>query len=198
MKTGTPIIGRHAARDRLRELTQKSSAARWGSVLLLVIVVIAMLTLSAYNFAQTMTTELEAASMYTLDVQSRATADSGVEFVATMLGSRQTLVAENLIHNPQIFMGQVVSPSPHLRANSRFTVISPVEHDTKTNSIRYGLMDESSKLNLNFLPNMGLSNDELNTLLMKVPGVTIEIADAILDWIDSDDTKNPYGAESET
>ena len=107
------MIGRQPARDRLRELTTKSSAARWGSVLLLVIVVIAMLTLSAYNFAQTMTTELEAASMYTLDVQSRATADSGVEFVATMLGSRQTLVAENLIHNPQIFMGQVVSPSPH-------------------------------------------------------------------------------------
>ena len=140
MKKGTPIIGRRVAKDRLRELTPKFSTARWGSVLLLVIVVIAMLTLSAYNFAQTMTTELEAASMYTLDVQSRATADSGVEFVATMLGSRQTLVAENLIHNPQIFMGQVVSPSPHLRANSRFTVISPVEHDTKTNSIRYGLM----------------------------------------------------------
>jgi hypothetical protein len=41
------MIGRQPARDRLRELTTKSSAARWGSVLLLVIVVIAMLTLSA-------------------------------------------------------------------------------------------------------------------------------------------------------
>ena len=174
------------------------SSARLGSVLLLVVVVVAMLTLAAYNFAATMTTELEAAAMYTLDVQARATADSGVEFVATMLGSRKTMSAENLIHNPQIFMGRVVSASQHLRANSRFTIISPVEHDSKHNAIRYGLMDESAKLNLNNLPNMGLSNDDLNTLMMKIPGVTIEISDAILDWIDSDDTKNPYGAESET
>ena len=59
-------------------------------------------------------------------------------------------------------------------------------------------MDESAKLNLNYLPNMGLSNDDLDTLLMNIPNMTIEIADAILDWMDSDDTINPYGAESET
>jgi DNA uptake protein ComE-like DNA-binding protein len=176
-----------------------SAAARFrGSVLLLVVVVVAMLTLAAYNFAQTMTTELEAASMYTLDVQARCTADSGVDYVATILGNRQSVTAENLIHNPQLFMGKVVSASPHARANSRFTIISPVEHDSKHSAIRYGLMDESAKLNLNYLPNMGLSNDDLDTLLMNIPNMTIEIADAILDWMDTDDTINPYGAESET
>ena len=179
------------------------TGSRWvspskGSVLLLVVVVVAMLTLAAYNFAQSMTTELEAASMYALDVQSRCTADSGVEYVATILSNRQTVTAENLIHNPSLFMGKVVSASTHARANSRFSIISPVEHDTKNGAIRYGLMDESAKLNLNYLPNMGLSNDDLDTLLMNIPNMTIEIADAILDWMDSDDTINPYGAESET
>ena len=182
--------------SQLRRETPRSPS-RLGSVLLLVVVVVAMLTLAAFNFAQTMTTELEAASMYTLDVQARCTADSGIDFVATLLGGRQ-MVAENLIHNPSLFMGRVVSASPHLRANSRFTIISPVEHDSKHNAVRYGLMDESAKLNLNYLPNMGLSNDDLDTLLMNIPNMTIEIADAILDWMDSDDTKNPYGAESET
>ena len=177
--------------------TKSNPQARWGSVLLLVVVVIAMLTLAAFNFAQSMTTEMEAASMYTLDVQSRITADSGVEFVAALLGSRQTTVAENLIHNPSLFMGKVVSPSPHLRANSRFTIIAPVEHDSKNGAIRYGLMDESAKLNLNYLPKMGLSNDDLTTMLLNIPQMTAEIVDAILDWIDEDDTKNPYGAESE-
>ena len=179
-----------------RTTTSKSSA-RWGSVLLLVVVVIAMLTLAAFNFAQSMTTEMEAASMYTLDVQSKITADSGIEFVAALLGSRQTTVAENLIHNPSLFMGRVVSPSPHLRANSRFTIIAPVEHDSKHGAIRYGLMDESAKLNLNYLPNMGLSNDDISTLLLNIPNMTTEIVDSILDWMDPDDTKNPYGAESE-
>ncbi len=177
--------------------SKSKPSARWGSVLLLVVVVIAMLTLAAFNFAQSMTTEMEAASMYTLDVQSRITADSGVEFVAALLGNRQTTVAENLIHNPSLFMGRVVSASPHLRANSRFTIIAPVEHDSKNGAIRYGLMDESAKLNLNYLPNMGLSNDDLDTLLLNIPNMTTDIADSILDWMDADDTKNPYGAESE-
>jgi DNA uptake protein ComE-like DNA-binding protein len=188
---------------RLRELgprdggTKTNSSARWGSVLLLVVVVIAMLTLATFNFAQTMTTEMEAASMYTLDAQSRITADSGVEFVAALLGDRKTMVAENLIHNPSLFMGRVVSASPHLRANSRFTIIAPVEHDSKNGAIRYGLMDESAKLNLNYLPNMGLSDADLTTLLLNIPQMTNEMIDSILDWMDSDDTKRPYGAESE-
>jgi DNA uptake protein ComE-like DNA-binding protein len=189
-KTTLPSIHLSAARSS----HTKSSR---GSVLLLVVVIVAMLTLAAYNFAQTMTTELEATSMYILDVQARCTADSGVDFVASLLGSR-TIMAENLIHNPQLFMGRVVSASTRSKLNSRFTIISPVEHDSKLNAIRYGLMDESAKLNLNYLPNMGLSHDDLNTLLMKIPNVTIEIADALLDWMDTDDTKNPYGAESET
>ena len=175
-------------------------SSRLGSVLALVVVVVisTMLVLAAYNFTQSMFTEFEAAAMYTAEVQARASADSGIEFVATILGNRKSVVAENLIHNPQYFMGQVVSPSTYLRANSRFSIIAPVEHDTKNNAIRYGLMDESAKLNLNYLPNIGLSNDILNALLMNFPGMTVEIADAILDWMDSDDTVNPYGAESDT
>ena len=178
------------ARGVSHQSTKSNPSARWGSVLLLVVVVISMLTLAAFNFAQSMTTEMEAASMYTLDVQSRITADSGVEFVAALLGGHQT-VAENLIHNPSLFMGKVVSPSPHLRANSRFTIIAPVEHDSKSGAIRYGLMDESAKLNLNYLPNMGLSNDDISTMMLNIPQMTVEIVDAILDWIDADDTKNP-------
>lgn len=170
---------------------------RLGSVLLLVVVVVGMLTLAAYNFTQSMLTEYEAAAMATRDVQSRATADSGVEFAATILGNRSTVAAENLIHNPQLFMGRVVSASINPRANCRFTIISPVEHDTRNNAIRYGLMDESAKFNLNYLPNMGMSDDDLHTMMLNIPNMTVEIVDAILDWIDSDDTPKQYGAESE-
>ena len=192
---------RHTDRPMFARTPAESAfpkSARWGSVLLVVVVVIAMLVLAAYNFTETMSTELEAASMYNAEVQARASADSGIEFVATILGNRKSVVAENLIHNPQYFMGQVVSPSLHARSNSRFTIIAPVEHDTKTNAIRYGLMDESAKFNLNYLPNMGLSNDDLDTLLMNIPNMTVEIADALLDWMDTDDDPNPYGAESDT
>jgi uncharacterized membrane protein YgcG len=167
-------------------------------VLLIVLVIVSVLTLAAYNYTHTMMTEFEATTMYGSDVQAREAADSGVEYVATMLGNRTDPALENLQHNPSLFMAKTVVPSQRVRGTARFSVIAPVENSTRGNSIRYGLMDESAKLNLNLLLTMKLTDDEVHTLLLNIPGMTIETADAILDWIDTDDTKRPYGAESET
>ncbi|MCX7013135.1 MAG: type II secretion system protein GspK [Candidatus Sumerlaeota bacterium] len=52
----------------------------------------------------------------------------------------------------------------------------------------YGIQDESAKLNLNTA-----TRDQL----MLLPGMTDTMADSLLDWIDSDDTPNTLGAESE-
>lgn len=171
---------------------------RRGSVLLIVLVVVAMLTLVAYNYSHTMVTELEATTIYASDVQAREAADSGVEYVATILGNRTDPALENLQHNPNLFMGKTIIPSERPRGTARFTVIAPVEHSTGRNAIRYGLMDESAKLNLNLLLSMKLSDDEIHDMLLNIPGMTVEAVDAILDWIDTDDTKRQYGAESET
>ncbi len=188
----TSRLNRKTMIDRGERLSSRS-----GSVLLIVLVIVSMLTLAAYNYTQTMLTELEATTMYGADIQAREAADSGVEYVATLLANRTDPALENMQHNPSLFMGKTVSPSERLRANSRFTIIAPVEHDVRGNAIRYGLMDESAKLNLNLLDRLKLEDDQVHTLLLNLPGMTIEIADAILDWIDTDDTKRPYGAESE-
>lgn len=168
-----------------------------GSVLLIVLVIVALLTLAAYNYTQMMMTENEATTMYGSDIQAREAADSGVEYVATILGNRTDPALENLQHNPALFMGKTIVQSPRARGTARFSVIAPVEQATHGNAIRYGLMDESAKLNLNLLLTMKLDDDEIHTLLLNIPGMTIEAADCILDWIDTDDTKRPYGAESE-
>jgi len=173
------------------------SHRRRGSVLLIVLVIVSVLTLAAYNYTQTMLTELEATAMYGSDVQSREAADSGIEYVATMLGNRTDPALENLLHNPALFMGRTVVPSERLRGVSRFSIIAPVEN-SPTNAIRYGLMDESAKLNLNLLLSLKLEDDQVQDMLLNIPGMTIELVDAILDWIDSDDTMRPYGAESDT
>jgi uncharacterized membrane protein YgcG len=174
-----------------------SEKVRRGSVLLIVLVIVALLTLAAYNYTQMMMTENEATTMYGSDIQAREAADSGVEYVATILDNRTDPALENLQHNPSLFMGKTVVPSPRARGTARFSVIAPVEQATHGNAIRYGLMDESAKLNLNLLLTMKLDDDEIHTLLLNIPGMTIEVADCILDWIDTDDTKRPYGAESE-
>jgi hypothetical protein len=53
---------------------------------------------------------------------------------------------------------------------------------------RYGLTGEASRINLN-----SASSD----MLLKLPGMTAELADAILDWRDEDADVSPSGAESE-
>lgn len=53
----------------------------------------------------------------------------------------------------------------------------------------YGLIDEASKLNLNTAP---------FNLLKALPGMTDEVAAAIVDWRDADEDITPGGAESET
>ena len=88
----------------------------------------------------------------------REAADSGVEYIATILANRTDPALENLIHNPSVFLGKTVSVSERLRGNARFTIIAPVEHNVAGNAIRYGLMDESAKLNLNLLDRLKLED----------------------------------------
>ena len=64
--------------------------------------------------------------------------------------------------------------------------------------MRHGLEDESSRLNLNVL----LILDKQvagsgRTLLMGLPGMTEDVADAILDWLDPDDEPRELGCEVE-
>ena len=53
----------------------------------------------------------------------------------------------------------------------------------------YGLQDEAAKLNL---------NTATLEMLEALPGMTVELAAAIVDWRDADDDITEYGAESET
>lgn len=53
----------------------------------------------------------------------------------------------------------------------------------------FGLIDEASKLNL---------NTATAEMLQELPGMTLELAGAIVDWRDEDDEPSENGAESET
>ena len=68
-----------------------------------------------------------------------------------------------------------------------FWIIRP-NYGDDTQSV-YGLMDESSKINLNTVTVDALS---------EVPGMTDDIAGAIIDWRDTDDNMSTNGAESGT
>jgi hypothetical protein len=169
-------------------------------VLLIVLVVVALLALGAYTFAEFMIVESRASATYGREVQARALADSGVEMAAALLEKRYEEHPDSYYSNPQWFGGVLVRDAASAKGKGRFSVISAAEYDTSGRSIRFGLFDESSKLNLNTLANWinakTLTAQQAETILMGLsPDVTLEIADAILDWLDSDQTSMQNGAE---
>lgn len=172
-----------------------------GVVLIIVLVVVAVLSLSAYTFSSLMVTHHRSTKLMGQRLQARLMAESGVETVKYFLSQDEATRVEmgGNYNNPGMFQGMTVIPSTDLESRGSFTVVSPLPDESGTgvgSGVRYGLEDESGKLNLNILllaDQLGSSRD----LLMAIPGMNEEIADAILDWIDEDDDTRDFGAEAD-
>lgn len=74
---------------------------------------------------------------------------------------------------------------------ARFWFVGRPEDPASTERV-FGLVDEAGKLNLNTITQARLPT------LLALPGMTEELAAAIVDWVDTDDDITPNGAESET
>lgn len=175
----------------------KSTSNRQGTVLLIVLIVIVLVSLGAYTFSEIMMTEHVAADAYGRRVQSRVYAESAIELVAAHLESEDSDVVPNYYHNPEAYHAVMMRDSVNARGRGRYSIVSSVENNAGTGAIRFGLVNESSRLNLNSLVADGMSEEAARERLMFIPGMTEDIADSILDWIDADDIARPYGAESE-
>lgn len=189
--------------QRVNQQAQKpQSRTRWdsndlraGTALIVVLIVIVMLSLGAYTFSETMITEAKASNLYGQDAQARMLAESAIELSAAILGSADNVTLATLYHSPENFGGiELASGNPSL--TGRYSLVAPVENDT-SGQIRFGMIDESGKWNLNALLSMGLSDDEVLNVLLSVPGMTDTIADSILDWLDTDGDTREFGAESD-
>ncbi|MBS0260604.1 MAG: general secretion pathway protein GspK [Planctomycetes bacterium] len=188
--------------QRPRSSRQNSlTALRSGTVLLIVLVVVALLALGAYTFAEIMTVESQAAATYGREVQARAAADSGIELVASLLQQRYLPDARYYYNEPQTLEGVLLRDSTNAKGKGRFSVVTGNELDTSGRSIRFGISDESSKLNLNSLMKLvaagTIQSATAEAVLMSFPEMTQEIADAIIDWIDKDTNPMQSGAETD-
>ena len=230
---------------------------RGGSVLLVVLVLVTLLSLGAYTYTSIMSVEYEAALAHGRQVQTAAFAESGVELIASVLANRSFDENDNLYHNPDSFHGIVMREGDLPREVGHVSIVVPYENDPNSKIVRYGLINESSKLNLNTLFDLDFgdgsqsdgsnsssatsgsssssgstssgaqqnsssgastgsssgstssgssstvgtstvsTDDALHDLLLQIPNMTDELADAILDFIDEDDDIRTYGAESE-
>lgn len=174
-------------------------APRRGVVLLAVLVVVTILALGAYTFSQSMTVEAQSSHMYGRAVQAQMLADSGLELVMTLLANPQLLeeMGGNLYHNPAAFENVLVRDDPGAPWRGRFSVLVAVEGQPEEDAVRFGLLDESARLNLNALMQLDAQGDLAAQALLGLPGMDVELADAIIDWLDSNATPRPFGAEDE-
>jgi type II secretory pathway component PulK len=175
---------------------------RSGTVLLAVLVVVVILSLAAYQFSEWVSSEYRAADQGTRAVQARALAESGIHYAAALLADptsfSQTL-GGNPYDQPTLFQGQIVKASERPRSQGRFSVVSPPTLEDQANgntTFRYGVSDEAGKLNVNALFQVDATGKVLHDTLMKLPNMTEDIANSILDWLDTDDEPRSSGAES--
>lgn len=205
----------------------KPKPRRGGFFLVLVLIVIAVATMAVYSFTELMVAYDESAYLAGDLVQARANTESGTEAIRLFLSQPPATRQETggMYNNPSVFQAITVSSGPDGVTPSNYTVIAPdLNEYGQYGGIRYGLQDESARLNLNALVVMeenasglmssggaddaaaagaGESGDAVAgdnvaiSLLMGLPGMTQDTAEAILDWIDKDDQPREYGAESE-
>ena len=181
-------------------IVRSARQQRRGYVLLVVTIVVILLSLAAWSYMNKMVLEQEATMMYGRDVEARMAAESAIEYTAIQIGLLQTQQSPDVFHNPGLFRGQVLSEVDNARGQCRFTILVPNELSSdKGSSVRFGLARETAKFNINRLTEFEGDDDDTTTpydAISFVPGMTEEIVNAILDWIDSDEERRVGGAES--
>lgn len=221
--------------SRTRKVLQPGR--RKAFLLLLVLVVVSMASFTALNFAKSMFVSRSTSQFSNARLQARMCAESGAQAIRLFLADAPMQREANggTWENPAMFQALNVIPDSDPSRRGNYSVISP-SLDTFGNfaGIRYGLQNESTKLNLNTLVQLdalassgdlgaaaaggggdgddpaaalastmasemtsSLGSSMAVDILMALPGMTEEIAEAILDFMDEDEEPRLSGAEFE-
>ncbi len=185
---------------RRRRFGPRRAHRRRGLVLLVVVVVVVMLTLAGLSYVSLLYTEHKAVHLSGDEVQADHLVGSGEEMLKVFLESpyQEQYETGGWFDNPDRFRGVLVFGDERSGPRGRFSILSPRIENGEVSGIRFGLENESARLNLGVLPQWEKQQPGAGRqALMYLPGMTESIADAILDWVDADATAREYGAEED-
>src|SRR5262245_12030790 len=155
------------------------SPERAGSVLLAVLVIVVLLSLAAFQYSELMFAEYRAADSAWKAVEARAAAESGVHYAAGMLSNPDAfsgVLASNPFDNEGAFANIPVGGKGSNQAGLSFSIVAPLPFDSTSGagpqSFRYGVIDETGKINLNALLKIDPSGQAAHDMLMKLPNMT--------------------------
>ncbi len=178
----------------------RSSFRRRGIVLVIVLVVVTIIALAGFSFVAFMLTEKKGVALRGEELQAQAILSSGEEFLNAFLEQPSEVRddAGGTSDNPEVFRAVSVLEDEISGNNGRFSVIYEQREDESEPLLRFGVENESARLNLAAV----LQWDRIQPgagrrALLALPGMTSAIADSLLDWIDSDSQDRENGAEAD-
>lgn len=146
---------------------------------------VALLALVVVSVLRTSQLDLVLAKHHGDDVQARFLALAGVEKAKALLAA-ELRQSKRAARNPSSALEDSPAQFQDVAlGRGRFSVR---HRDPERSGWRYGFTDESARLALNVAP----TNE-----LIRIPGLTLDIAAAIVDWRDGDNAVGTGGAEVE-
>jgi DNA uptake protein ComE-like DNA-binding protein len=163
---------------------RRHSPSRRGSVLILVLWIAFGLVVLAIYFANSMSLELRAAQNRVATITAEHATTGAARYVGYILTNYGTNgIMPNLAQDLPEFRTEAVSVG-----EAYFWLLGRSDRQTRPERPVFGLIDEASKLNL---------NTATVAMLEALPGMTAELAAAIIDWRDEDSDPTENGAEDE-
>ena len=160
---------------------------RRGSILIALLWCLALLGLLVVGVLHTSRLDLIVAKRHADVIQAHYLALAGVEKAKALLFQS----AKDHSRNGKSHSVELYNATDQFRSvrfgRGTFSVFRPGKDD-EGGGVIFGIDDEESRLNINTADTNQLS---------KIPGMTVDVISALIDWRDPDNTVSPGGAESE-
>jgi type II secretory pathway component PulK len=164
--------------DQMPKLNIRKTQSH-GSVLIAVIWIVLILASLVIVLAHTIRVEAVVAMNHISQVKAESIANGAIQYVFSKLSEEDstTSYSDNPYEAVEVGEGYFWILRPNLSGQRDYD---------------FGLMDEAGKINLN-----SESPQELLDMLLKLPNMTSELANSIIDWQDEDQDVSAGGAEGE-
>ena len=153
-------------RSKRRNSWRRRPDGQRGFLLLMVLLVVSIIALSSLNFSESMLTAHQAANINSQRFQARMMVESGIQ-VARVYAAESPATREESggsWDNPQKFqaINVIANIDPVLRGNVSFIAPS-LDQSGAISSYRFGMQNESAKLNLNALVQLDKISQSLSS-----------------------------------
>jgi hypothetical protein len=160
-------------------------------VILAVLVTVVIMSLLSYRYVDLMNQQYRSSLNVARTAQARALAESGVNYTALLLAGPTTtsdLLNLNPYNNSDLFGKQLVHDPGDGSPKGYFAVIAPAWGSQLTNNSgqwNMGVMDESSKINIDAVMKADNTGNTLYEILQGLPNMTPDVAANIVTWLNT-------------